>query len=99
MSESRMRLSRGARVWRIHPVGRAEAEGSAQRLTTLPLADFGLGHAVENLVLVVDSEPPGREPPLDRPSDNRASAPAVRITAALVVARIVDPLDDRPLHV
>jgi len=62
-------------------------------LAALPLSDFVLGHAVENVVLVAETEQSAREPPLDRAPERRTPAPAIRFAAALVVARIVDPLD------
>jgi len=48
--------------------------------------------------LVVQPEIARREPPLDRATDRRTPAPAVRIAAARAVARIVDSLHDAALH-
>ena len=65
---------------------------------TLPLADFVPTHAVEDAALMVDAEPPGREPPLDGSADGGAAAPALGIATATQVARIVHALDERPTH-
>jgi hypothetical protein len=67
-------------------------------LLALPLADLVERQSVEKTVLVPDPDPTGGEPPLDGPPDRGASAPAVRVAAALVVVRIVDSLKQRPLH-
>jgi hypothetical protein len=72
---------------------------SSKLLATLPFADLVLGHAVEDAVRVVDAKPSRREPPLHRPPDCGAAAPAVRVAATLVVVRIVNPLDERSFHV
>lgn len=59
-------------------------------LVALPLLGGG--------ALVMHSEPPGREPPLDRPTNCGAAAPAVGVATTLAVARIVHTLDDAPAH-
>ena len=66
---------------------------------TLPLADLVPAHAVENAVLMVDAEPAGREPPFDDSTDGGAAAPALGITTATQVVRIVHALYERPTHV
>lgn len=66
-------------------------------LFSLPLTDLIPRHVVEEAILVADPEVARREPPLDRPPDSGASAPTVRVAAALVVVRVVDPLKQRPL--
>ena len=67
----------------------------AQLLLTLPFANLIPRHAVEDVVLVADPEESGREPPFDESSDPRSPAPAVRIAATLVVARVVDAMEQR----
>jgi hypothetical protein len=65
-------------------------------LFLLPSTDLVLRHVVEEAVLVMDSEPPGGEPPLDRPPDRGPAAPAPGITAALTVTRVVDAPNESP---
>jgi hypothetical protein len=48
--------------------------------------------------LVVNADEPGGEPPLDGASHSGTTAPAIRVTAALAVARIVDALNNPPGH-
>jgi len=76
-----------------HGVGQGLA--LAQLLLTLPFADLIPRHTVEDVVLVTDPEESGGEPPLNESSDPRSPAPAVRIAAALVVARVVDAMEQR----
>ena len=66
-------------------------------LFPLPLADLIPRHAVEEAIRVADPEIARREPPLDSPPDSGAPAPTVRVATALVAARVVDPLKQRPL--
>jgi hypothetical protein len=62
----------------------------------LGLLAFPLGRAA---ALVVDAEEPGWEPPSDRSADCGAAAPAVGVTAALAVMRVVYPPNQSPAHV
>jgi hypothetical protein len=65
-------------------------------LFSLPSTDLVLRHVIEEAVSVVNPEPSGGEPPLDRPPDRSATAPALGITAALTIPRIVDALNESP---
>jgi hypothetical protein len=47
---------------------------------------------------MVKAEEVAGEPPLDRSPERGASAPAVRVARALVVARVVDSLEKRSPH-
>lgn len=60
------------------------------RLTQLPL--------LNGAVLVVESEVPAGEPPLDRSTQRRPLTPAVRVAIAFAVARVVDSLQEAPRH-
>src|SRR2546430_5510828 len=59
------------------------------------LSPLPLGRAA---TLVVKAEVAAGEPPLDHSSQRRSPAPAVGITGAFSVARIVDSLDEGSLH-
>jgi hypothetical protein len=58
-----------------------------------PLPDLIPRHAIKESVLVPDPEEAGWEPPLDRLPDDGAPTPAVGIAAALVVARVVNAVE------
>ena len=53
----------------------------------------------EATVLVMEPEETGWEPPLDGSAQRGPVAPAIRIAAAVPVARIVKPLKDAARHV
>ena len=62
-------------------------------LLALPLGALGWGSSLPLLELAVfvgQAEPASREPPAHRTSEGCPLAPAVRITAALAVTRVVD---------
>ncbi len=68
------------------------------RLLALPVAHLIDRPTVEEADLVVNPEPPRREPPPDCSADSRVPTPAVRVTAALVIPRVVDALHERAPH-
>lgn len=83
------------------PVGRRWQRLPIQALVgllPLPFADLKPCHTAEEAVLVTDPEVPGWEPPFDSPPDRRAPAPTAGLTSALVVVRVVDALEQRPLR-
>jgi len=47
------------------------------------------GHGV---VLVVQPDQPGREPPLDQSTERGSTAPAIRVAATLAIPRVMDLL-------
>src|SRR5205807_2388034 len=51
------------------------------------------------LALVVESEVPAREPPLDCSTESRPTAPALGSTTARAVAWVVESLEHTPRHV
>src|SRR5215813_14240526 len=89
------------------PAATSDSRGTARRrsaLCPLPLPfctrAFGTRPlpVVKGAVLVVQPEEPARKPPLDRTSQRRSLAPAVRVTAAGAVSRVMYPLRQRPAH-
>jgi len=54
------------------------------------------GHCV---VLVVQPNQPGREPPLDQSTERGSTAPAIRVAATLAIPRVVDLLQNATCHV
>jgi len=53
------------------------------------------GHGV---VLVVQPDQLGREPPLDQSTERGSTAPAIRVAATLAIPRVMDLLQDAPCH-
>jgi hypothetical protein len=70
--------------------------------TPLPIFERTLGLTplplFKSAVLVMQSELPARQPPLDGPAKRGALAPAVRVARALSVTRIVDALQKTSRH-
>jgi len=54
------------------------------------------GHGV---VLVVQPDQPGREPPLDQSTERGSTAPAIRVAATLAIPRVMDLLQNATCHV
>ena len=54
------------------------------------------GHSV---VLVVQPDQPGREPPLDQSTERGSTAPAIRVAATLAIPRVMDLLQNATCHV
>src|SRR5205085_894103 len=77
-----------------HPE-RTRRAGFSFLLPRRVLNPLPLGRAT---TLVVKAEVAGREPPLDRASQRRPPAPAVGVTAAFSVSRVVNSLDEASLH-
>ena len=89
------------------PAATSNWRGTARRRSALcppPLPfctrSFGVCSlpVVKGAVAVVEPEEPAWEPPLDRPSQRSSPAPAIRVTAAAAVSRVMYALRERSAH-
>jgi len=51
------------------------------------------------VVLVVQPDQPGREPPLDQSTERGSTAPAIRVAATHAIPRVMDLLQNATCHV